>query len=138
MVGLLPSNKIHLAKSCTPNAGRGVFATVAIRKDEVIEKCPVIEIPEREVALLRKSQLKNYYFMWGKKLKMVAICLGFGSLYNHSYEPNATYIKRMEEKVIHFIALRDIKKDEEITVNYNFGNPDDKSPLWIKAIKPAV
>ena len=56
-------------------------------------------------------------------------------MYNHSYSPNATYNKRVKEKLIDFVALKDIKKDEEITVNYNFGNPDDKSPLWIKLIQ---
>jgi hypothetical protein len=29
-------------------------------------------------------------------------------------------------------------KGEETTVNYNYGKPDDKNPLWIKSIKPAI
>jgi SET domain-containing protein len=75
--------------------------------------------------------------MWGdEEPKKVAICFGFGSMYNHSYEPNATYKKRLNENVIEFIAIRPLKKDEEISVNYNYGRPDDKSELWIEDIKP--
>jgi SET domain-containing protein len=79
--------------------------------------------------------LRDYYFMWGKIT--CAICLGFGSLYNHSYRPNATYKKLIKEQVIKFIAIEDIKRGKEITVNYNYGNPDDNSPLWIKSIDSA-
>lgn len=135
MKNLTPTNKIYIGVSQIEKAGRGVFAAKQIEKGEVIEICPVIEITEKEALLLRKTELKNYYFLWGSDLKKVAVCFGFGSLYNHSYSPNATYNKRLKEKLIDFVALKDINNDEEITVNYNFGNPDDKSPLWIKSIK---
>ena len=133
----LHSNKIFLSKSTISKAGRGVFALKNIRKGEVFESCPVIQIPERQTRLLQKSELLNYYFLWGKRLKSVAIALGYGSIYNHSYEPNATYRKKMKQGMIDFVAIRNIKKGKEITVNYNFGNPNDKSRLWIKKIKPS-
>jgi hypothetical protein len=59
---------------------------------------------------LKQSDLLNYYFLWGEELRKVAIALGFGSMYNYSYEPNATYKKRFGEKQIDFIAIKDIKK----------------------------
>lgn len=138
-VKLAPSQKIYLSESRIKNAGRGVFALVNVKKDEVIETCPVILIKEQQVSKIRHTELLNYYFMWGhdRKNHKAAICLGFGSLYNHSYSPNTTYNKLLDEELIAFIAIKDIKKDEEITVNYNYGNPKDKSPLWIKEIKPA-
>ena len=68
--------------------------------------------------------------------KSVAIALGYGSLYNHSYSANATYEKHFDDKLITFKAIADIRRGEEITVNYNYGNPDDKSKLWIQSIKP--
>jgi SET domain-containing protein len=40
------------------------------------------------------------------------------------------------ERVIEFIALNDIKKDTEITVDYNYGNSKDSSPLWFTVIPP--
>ncbi|MDE2026674.1 MAG: SET domain-containing protein-lysine N-methyltransferase [Patescibacteria group bacterium] len=136
MEAITPSSKIYLGKSFIPNAGRGVFALFDLKEGEVIESCPVIEVPKKDLPLLRQTLFVNYYFLWGKHMETVAICLGFGSLYNHSYEPNATYIKHVEEEMINFIALKDIKKGEEITVNYNHGNPYDKSPLWMKDVPP--
>jgi SET domain-containing protein len=136
---LFPSSKIFLDKSDIENAGRGVFANKKISKDEVIEVCPIILINEKEVQDLRKTELHNYYFMWGddKANHKGAICLGFGSLYNHSYTPNATYRKNKSDGTIEFIAIKDITSNEEISVNYNYGNPEDKSKLWIEEIPPA-
>ncbi len=136
-----PSQKIYIDSSGIDNAGRGIYAKTDINKDEIIEICPVVIISENEVPHLRKTKLVNYYFMWGvnpeKDDHKAAICLGFGSIYNHSYTPSATYLKRIDQDAIEFIAVKDIKKDEEITVNYNYGNPDDKTTLWIKEIPPA-
>lgn len=135
---LFASDKIYISDSRIPKSGRGVFAKVDIKKGELIERCPVIEIPKSDVSNLKESALINYYFYYGTENERLAIALGFGSIYNHSYEPNTTYKKKPAEKVIDFVALQDIKKDDEITVNYNFGDPDDKSPVskWIKDIPP--
>lgn len=51
------------------------------------------------------------------------------SFINHSYDPNARYIKRFDKLVLDVVALRHIDKGEEIRFNYN-GNTDDFSPLW--------
>src|SRR5581483_11290976 len=129
------SRNVYLADSTIPKAGRGVFAARSINNSgEIIETCPVIDLPDKERKLLKNSELYNYYYLWGKQQNHAAIALGFGSLYNHSYEPNATYVKRIDDGLIDFIALKPIKKDEEVTVNYNFVNPNDQSQLWIKSI----
>lgn len=156
MSRLLTPVKIYLAKSQIPRAGRGVFALTAIRQGEFIERCPIIETPTRDYQHLRKTELRNFYFLWNKttrpinqnlwsrnskfkiRNKKAAIALGYGSLYNHSYNPNATYKKNFKGKTIDFIAIRPIKKGEEITVNYNLGDPSNQSPLWIKSIKPPL
>ncbi len=131
---MYPSNKIFISKSAIPNAGRGVFASCIITKHTIIEVCPVILVPKHEVPSLQQTLLINYNFAWGKGGEARAICLGFGSIYNHTYEPNATYKKNFENLTIEFICLKDIKKGEEITVNYNHGDPRDKSPLWMKDV----
>jgi SET domain-containing protein len=130
-----PSEKIYLSNSKIPHSGRGIFASNFLKKDETIEVSPVILL-KGEGVKLRKSKLYNYYFLWDKQPN-AAIALGFGSLYNHSYNPNATYKKHLKDKVVEFIAIKDIKKNDEITINYNYGNPDDKSALWIKEIPTA-
>lgn len=125
--------KIYIARSKIKKAGRGVFAARSIKQGDIIEKCPVLVFPRKDYLLVKKTELRNYYFMWGKSTS--AVCFGYGSIYNHSYEPNATYEKRIREKTIKFIAIKNIKEGEEITVNYNYGKPKDQSPLWIKSIK---
>ena len=130
---VISSPKIEIRKSQIPRAGRGVFTKELIKKDEEIEGCPVLVVPRKDYPILKKTILHNYYFMWGKVT--CGICLGFGSIYNHSYKPNATYKKDIKNHIIRFVTIKNIKKGEEITVNYNYGDPDDKSPLWIKDIK---
>lgn len=59
--------------------------------------------------------------------------MGIGSLINHSYEPNAFYRKSLEEQMVEFFALRDIRTGEEITVNYS-GHPYAKKPMWFETV----
>src|SRR5262245_37487262 len=70
--------------------GRGVFARKLIRKGTIIERAPVILLPIGEVfSDAPRTMLANYVFVWGSD--SVAVVLGYGSLYNHSYQPNASY-----------------------------------------------
>ena len=117
-----------------PDAGRGVFARIAIKKGELIEICPVIPIPEHDVASLSQSILLTYFYFFGKQRERMVVALGFGSLYNHTDTPNATYKEREEEQAIAFIALQDIQKDEEIMVNY-VQEKNNKNPLWFVTVK---
>lgn len=103
--------------------GRGVFATERISEGSVIESCPVILFKQKT----SDHMLQEFAFRWDKNT--VALSLGWGSLYNHSYTPNAACDQRKRAKCIDVVALRDIEAGEEITFNYN-GPPDDDSPLW--------
>ena len=102
-----------------PGKGRGVFAERAFEKDEVIEKTPVNILNKEDTAVIVRTMLERYVFEWGEHRDEAAIALGHGSLYNHSYQNNASYIRHSEE--IWFVALREIEQGEEITVNYNGG-----------------
>ncbi len=115
------STKVYLAHSNINDAGRGIFAAMKIKKGETIEVCPVILLKDEEPNL-RKSELYHYYFVWGNRPD-AAVALGFGSVYNHSDAPNATYKKHIKDKTVEFVALEDIDKNEEITINYNHGDP---------------
>jgi uncharacterized protein len=106
--------------------GRGVFARRRIREGDVIERVPVLVLPDGdETEVAGWEGLAGYCFVWGKGT--VALALGYGSLYNHSYGPNARYDDVGQMTKI-FTALRDIEPGEEITVNYN-GDPEDRSPV---------
>jgi uncharacterized protein len=110
-------------------AGRGVFSTAAIPAGSVIEICPTIILPAEQLNALESTDLYNYYFQWGEDEKSCGIALGYGSLYNHSYSPNARYYTDFDTDTLDVIALSDIPAGEEITFNYN-GEPDDLSKIW--------
>ncbi|WP_243450466.1 SET domain-containing protein [Desulfosporosinus sp. Sb-LF] len=115
----------------TQKYGRGIFAVRNIKKGEFIEGVPVIVIPKTEWERMRGSILSNYIFRWGEDK---ALALGYGSIYNHSYSPNARYHTNIENQSIDFYAWKDIQENVEITVNYN-GDPEDQSPLWFEVIQ---
>lgn len=120
------ASKVYVAEA--PGKGRGVFAARPILKGEIIEQCPCLTFEEGEEAEhIDRTPLECYYFRWGDSVN--AILFGYGSLYNHSYEPNAFYRRNYTEKTMEFVALRNIEAGEEITINYN-GAPNSKEPLW--------
>lgn len=132
-----PPVGVRMAPSALPGAGRGMFAIQDFATGDLIESCPVIALPDtKDRARLRRTGLVNYYFLWGPHRTQAAICLGYGSLYNHSYAPNARWDKQVDAERVDFYALSDIRAGEEITVNYN-GSPDDTRELWIHSIPPA-
>lgn len=113
----------------TVSKGRGVFALEPIPAGTLIETSDIVLVPEPDMETLEDSILGNYFFRWGTDDKQGALALGHGSLYNHSYRPNARYVKHFESLTIDFIALRDIAAGEEIKTNYN-GDPESRKGLW--------
>jgi uncharacterized protein len=109
--------------------GRGVAASRPFHAGETIERPPVIVISAAEAPLIRDTRLAHYYFEWGDDCKQAAIALGYGSLYNHSYTPNARYEFHEDEGCLEFIALCAIQPGEEITINYNNLGPSAAKPL---------
>jgi hypothetical protein len=108
-----------LAVALLPSKGRGVIALHALRAGELVERAPVIVADAAEVERIAATTLGRYYYEWGASEDQAAIALGYGSLYNHSYEPNLAYEFREEHTCIDYIALRDIEAGEELTINYN-------------------
>ncbi|MCA9051161.1 MAG: SET domain-containing protein-lysine N-methyltransferase [Planctomycetaceae bacterium] len=116
----------------TARKGRGVFARQFIPKGTEFEQVPVLVMPAEEVlGEPVNSVLQHYVFDWGKGT--VALALGFGSCYNHSYQPNARYDDYGRMMKV-FSALKDIQPGEEITINYN-GHQDDDSPVWFEVVE---
>ena len=113
--------------------GRGMFADCFIAAGTILEDAPVILVPPEQMPLIKDTVLFEYFFQW--KLdgqETCAICLGYGSIYNHSsIRPNATYIRLYNELKIRFIAIKDINAGEEIFTNYN-GDTDCRRPLWFE------
>jgi len=129
-MALAQTDAIEVRRS--PGKGRGVFARRQIRAGEVIERVPVLVVPADEITNGSGwTNLGSYCFVWNRNT--VALALGYGSLYNHSYRPNARYDDQGQRTKV-FTALRDIEPGEEITVNYN-GDPDDTSAVGFEVLE---
>jgi hypothetical protein len=109
--------------------GLGVFAKKDIPANTVIECSPVLVFNMKDTKAIGDTLLYNYYFIWGDSGRLSAVILGYGSLYNHSYDPSCRYETDYEDKTFTVITRRAIKKGEEITFNYNF-YPESQNPLW--------
>ncbi|MEL6924287.1 MAG: SET domain-containing protein [Bacteroidota bacterium] len=123
----LQQREIYVAPSDIE--GRGVFAAEDIAVGEIIEICPVVVLSKKDRKVVHETVLHDYYFRWGRKQKKAAIVLGYGSIYNHSFRPNAVYLRNQEAMTLDVICRKAIKAGDEITFNYN-GDPKDESPLW--------
>ena len=113
----------------TADAGRAVFAARRFHAGETIEQTPCITFPKEEWKPIEPTILDEYGFLWGDDLEAGALPLGYGAVYNHSFEPNACYVRRLEAGVMDFVAIRDIASGDEIRTNYN-RDPLDQSPVW--------
>lgn len=104
----------------SPISGSGVYSRQKIRKDEVIETCPLLIFTQAEYELLKTSSLYNYYFLIGAD--RCALALGYGSVYNHFYPSNARFEFREKKGLLLIRAIRNIPANTEITINYH-GDP---------------
>jgi uncharacterized protein len=99
-----------------PGKGRGVFAEKYFAKDEIIERPPVVVLPDPDWKLIEQTALRDYYLYWDENSTVVPA--GYVMFYNHSDDPNAKVIRRLDERVVEVVALRRIARDEEVTVKY--------------------
>lgn len=106
-----PPTSIRIGE--TP-VGRGVLATEDIAQGETIELSPLLEVEEADSA----GVLQDYVVERGDDAEGSVLMLGYGSLYNHSEDPNAEYVHERDDAYA-FVALRDIAAGEEITISYS-------------------
>ncbi len=113
---------------------RAIFAMRDFKIGEIIEECPVINLTPKERKHCSKTILNFYMYPW-RSTRSASLVLGYGSLINHSFEPNADWKQNFKTMKMTYRAIRPIKKGEEITVNYN-GEPDDLTPIdWFEVVK---
>lgn len=124
--------------------GRGVFSKEDIKAGDIVEISPVFIISgtsnnynikeEHEYRInglkrctsdktIMPLEVDDYSFGWsfltqnGKKDQCIA--LGYGSLYNSANPANMKYEADEKNLNILFIAVIDIPKDTELTINYS-------------------
>ncbi len=110
-----------------PGRGRGVVAEAAIPAGALVERSPVLIIPGKDRTATDATIVFTYVFMWEHGTSeedlyghegRAAIALGYTSLLNHSYAPNCTFVRHIDELVIDLVALTDIAAGEELTIDY--------------------
>ena len=116
----------------TDKMGRGIFTSVNLRIGTVVEIAPVIVMESTDRQWLDKTLLHDYIFEWGGKKKQCCMALGWVPLYNHSYKSNCEYEMDYKEQLINIITVRNIKKGEELFINYN-GDWNNSKKLWFEA-----
>ena len=108
--------------------GRGVITTRDLPKGALIERAPVLIVPEYQRALADKTIVANYLFLWEHDRLAAAAKNGFGrgaialgvtSLVNHSDHPNARIRCHIDAREIELRAIHDIDAGEEILTNYS-------------------
>lgn len=115
---LYPPNKIYVARS--PIHGLGIFANEDIVKGEVFEITPILDVVKSKEEDLGREFLYDYRFAYNKngKTTKLVLALGYGSLYNHSDTPNASWKLNKELDMFEFFSIRDIKAGEEVLIYY--------------------
>jgi hypothetical protein len=116
---IIPPKKIKITD--VKGKGRGVVALEDIKKDEIIEICPIIFISDKEGDFFEKNKtILNFYWLLQPETNKSCIMLGYGSLYNHSLNPNAEvdYETKESKNYLFFKALKDIRIGEEIVFDY--------------------
>ena len=112
-------------------SGRGMFCINDIAKGALIEICPVIKLPQKDIKPIDQTNLYNYYFLMEDEAFPACIALGFGSLYNHSHVPNAEVKIDAIDALMFIEAIKNIKAGEEIFLDY-VGGPTNEKELWFK------
>ncbi len=125
----LDPNSRNVRIGVVEGRGRGMFAARRIQKGELVERAPVIPLTEKQWPVASRTILSDYGFDWGENDEQAAIALGYVSIYNHSYSPNAQLEQMPDELMMEVVAITDIQPGEEITINYN-GEPESQDPLW--------
>ena len=121
---------LYIEKSA--GKGRGVFTKDDLPANIIVEVSPVIVMNAEERKLLDITLLHDYIFEWGKNKDQCCMALGYISVYNHSFQSNCEYEMNFKDELIRIKTVREIKKGEELFINYN-GDWNDKKKLWFDA-----
>jgi uncharacterized protein len=106
----------------SPAHGLGVFARRSFEPGDVIERVPLVVIPDDEMhfARLRGTIMHRYPMPGVPDDDHSAWMLGYGALYNHEPDPavlNARWTYSGGRTLL-FLAVRPIRPGDEITYDY--------------------
>lgn len=101
-----------------PGYGRSIIAAENIYGGELVMVNDTLVLSEQDTKTLSNTQLWKYTYSLRENQDL--ICLGIGSLLNHSEDPNLDYTLTDDSHPrLHFRALRNIKAGEQLFINYS-------------------
>lgn len=109
--------------------GKGVFASMAIEADTIIEISPVIVMNAADRKRLDQTLLHDYIFEWGEDRLSCCMALGYIPLYNHGSPSNCDYEMDFDAALIRVKTVRPIIAGEELLINYQ-GDTNSTKPVW--------
>ena len=118
--------------------GRGVFATEDIVPGEIVERAPLVVMGFR-MNYHKDPAIWNYMFTntcpcedckkHGGHFLMV---MGYGQIYNHQDDNTAEIRFDLKNQIADIVAIKKIKKGEEIFVNYGPNYFKNKNKITIE------
>ncbi len=125
--------KPYLFIGASDKKGRGIFTRERIPARTIVEIAPVIVMEKSDRQHLDRTLLHDYIFEWGKAKDQCCMALGMIAMYNHSCASNCEYFMDFEEGSMLIKTVRVIKKEEELTINYN-GDWNDGKKVWFDVL----
>jgi SET domain-containing protein len=100
--------------------GRGVIAERDIKLGEIITNCELLVLSKPDTCLVNQTELQYYTFVFDAANNLDCLVLGDGEIFNHDDDANTLYglIDWNGRKLMRFQAARDIKKGEQLFINY--------------------
>lgn len=100
----------------TKKMGRGLFATQDIPAEVTIHTADFIKVKDADVD--KCPDIAKYVFGYTKKYSV--LCLGLGSLFNHSDEPNVDvyFGEKDGREIMNFVSIRPIELGEQLFISY--------------------
>ncbi len=124
---IVPPRKIKVAP--VPGKGRGVMAQAPIAEGETVEVCPLVVLGEADAEHIASGGgVLAFYALELTAIGRQVLMLGYGSLYNHSRDPNAEVEYAPGAAFLRIRALRDIPAGEEVVFDYEFEGEEEFLP----------
>lgn len=100
--------------------GRGVIAERDIKLGEVITNCEILVLSPEDTLKVNETDLRWYVFTYDKNTKQDCLVMGDGEIFNHDDNANVLYglVEWDKRKLMRFQASRDIKKGEQLFIDY--------------------
>ncbi|KAF1800618.1 histone lysine methyltransferase Set7 [Mucor lusitanicus] len=112
----LTQHRLALELKSHPVRGRGVFTKEPLDRNVLVEISPILLFNAEEYDTYGKhTVLDQYTYCWQGGF---ALALGLGSMFNHNSTPNVGFIRDIPNKLIRYVTLRRIEKDEELCISY--------------------